>query len=360
MNSFDLKFINEAHNIAEKNFGTTFPNPVVGCVIAKNGKIISKGVTSKSGRPHAEEIAIRKAGIKAKDSTMYVTLEPCFHNSPNGSCTDQILRSGIKEIFISITDPDPRTNNKSIKKLKLNKIKVHKGLNKNRTYTLNKFFFESLKNKKPYTKVKMAISNDEKIAWSNYKSKWISNKKSRDYSHKIRLNSQAILTTSKTIIKDNPRFTIRQNGKIIKHIPIVIIDNNLKISLHSKILKDIHKKRIIIFTSRNNNKFKKLKQMGCEVILLKKIKDKSLNLKNIFDIIYKLKISDLLVEAGGIFLSNLIRNNLVQELHIFKANFNIGSNGKSLLLNKKLYDLKKKLIEKRKFNDNYYYKYIIN
>ena len=85
MNSFDLKFINEAHNIAEKNFGTTFPNPVVGCVIGKNGKLISKGVTSKSGRPHAEEIAIKKAGTKAKGATMYVTLEPCFHNSPAGS-----------------------------------------------------------------------------------------------------------------------------------------------------------------------------------------------------------------------------------------------------------------------------------
>ena len=360
MNSFHLKFIKEAHNIAEKNFGTTFPNPVVGCVIAKNRKLISKGVTSKSGRPHAEEIAIKKAGKKAKGATMYVTLEPCFHNSPEGSCTDQILRSGIKEIFVSINDPDPRTNNKSINKLKLNKIKVHKGISKNRTYTLNKFFFESLKNKKPYTKVKMAISNDEKIAWSNYKSKWISNVRSRDYAHKIRLNSQAILTTSKTIIKDNPRFTIRQKGKIIKHIPIVIIDNNLKISLNSKILKDIHKKRIIIFTSSNNSKFKKLKQIGCEVILLKKTKDKSLSLKNIFDIIFILKFSDLLVEAGGIFLSNLLKNNLVQELHIFKADFNIGFDGKPLLLNKKLYDIKKKLIEKRKFNDNYYYKYLIN
>ncbi len=144
MNSFHIKFINEAHNIAEKKFGTTFPNPVVGCVIAKNGKFISKGVTNKSGRPHAEEVAIKKAGKKAKGATMYVTLEPCFHNSPEGSCTDQILRSGIKEIFISIVDPDPRTNNKSINKLKHNKIKVYKGINKNRTFSVNKFFFDCI------------------------------------------------------------------------------------------------------------------------------------------------------------------------------------------------------------------------
>ncbi|SVB56699.1 uncharacterized protein METZ01_LOCUS209553, partial [marine metagenome] len=101
VNSSHIKFINEAHNIASRHFGSTFPNPVVGCIIAKNNKIISKGVTSKSGRPHAEEVALKKAGTKAKGASMYVTLEPCFHNSINGSCSDQILRAGIKEIFIS-------------------------------------------------------------------------------------------------------------------------------------------------------------------------------------------------------------------------------------------------------------------
>ena len=109
-----LKFINYAHNLASKNFGKTFPNPSVGCIIIKNNKIISKGVTSSTGRPHAEEIALKKAGKKAIGASMYVTLEPCFHSSQNGSCTDQILRSGIKEIYISCVDQDPRTKNKSI------------------------------------------------------------------------------------------------------------------------------------------------------------------------------------------------------------------------------------------------------
>ena len=360
MNSVHFQFINEAHNIAFKKFGSTFPNPVVGCVIVKNNKIISKGVTNKSGRPHAEEIAIKKAGLKAKGATMYVTLEPCFHSSSSGSCTDQILRSGIKEIFISTIDPDPRTNNKSIKKLKLNKVKVNKGIGREKTFLLNKFFFESLKSKKPYTKVKMAISKDEKIAWKNYNSKWISNYKSRTYAHKIRLRSQAILTTSKTIIKDNPRFTVRENNKIIKYNPLIIIDKNLKIPLNAKIFNHIHEKRVIIFTTINNNKFRKLKQIGCEIVLLNRRKNGMMSLKNIFDKIYKLKISDILVEAGGIFLTNLIKDNLVNELHIFQTSFTIGPKGKSLLIDKKLENIKKKLIEKRKFNDNYYYKYVIS
>ena len=144
---------------------------------------------------------------------------------------------------------------------------------------LNKFFFVSLKSKKPYTKVKMAISNDEKIAWGNYKSKWISNSKSRQHAHNLRNLSQAILTTSKTIIKDNPRFTVRKNNKIIKNLTTIIIDNSLKIPLNAKLLKDINKKRVIIFTSKNNKKSKYLKKIGCEVFFVNKQVNNKLNLK---------------------------------------------------------------------------------
>ena len=227
MMSNHLKFINLAHDIASKNLGKTFPNPSVGCIISKNNKIISRGVTSSTGRPHAEEIALKKAGKKSKGATMYVTLEPCFHSSQNGSCTDQILRSGIKEVYVSCIDQDPRTKNKSISKLKRNKIKVIVGIQKDKTLSTNNFFFKSILKKKPFTKVKMAISSDDKIAWSNYKSKWISNSKSRKYVHDLRSKSQAILTTSKTILKDNPRFTVRKNNKIIKYLNVVVIDKNL-------------------------------------------------------------------------------------------------------------------------------------
>jgi len=359
VNLSHIKFINEAHNIASRRFGSTFPNPVVGCIIAKNNKIISKGVTNKSGRPHAEEVALKKAGEHAKGATMYVTLEPCFHNSINGSCSDQILRSGIKEIYISSIDPDKRTNGRSVKKFKLNKMKTHTGIQINKTRELNKFFFKNIKTKKPYIKVKMAISNDEKIAWQDYSSKWISNKRSRIYAHKIRERSQAILTTAKTIVKDNPSLTIRKKHQITKHLPIIVIDRNLKIPLDSKILKERSKKRIIIFTSKKNNKIEKLKQIGCEIEIIKENKNGMFNLNKILFKIYKLKISDILVEAGGIFFTNLIRDNLVDEFHLFRANFNIGKSGKPMLVNKKLNNLNLSLINKKQFKNNFYYKYYI-
>ena len=358
MISNHLKFINQAHQIASKNLGKTFPNPSVGCLICKNNQIISKAVTSSTGRPHAEETALAKAGKQAKGATMYVTLEPCFHSSQNGSCTDQILRSGIKQIVISCIDQDPRTKNKSINKLKRNKIKVITGISKDRTISINKFFFKSLKKKKPFTKVKMAISSDEKIAWSNYKSKWISNSKSRSYAHSLRAKSQAILTTSKTIIKDNPRFTVRKKNTIIKNINIVIIDKNLKLSLNAKLLNNLHDKRVIIFTSKKNLKSQKLKQLGCEIIEMRLEKNK-LNLKKLFTHLYRLKISDLLVEAGGILFADLLKNNLIDEILLFQAPFTIGKKGIPVIKENDLKNIKKKLLETIKFDDNLYFKYEI-
>lgn len=353
-----LKFINQAHNIAYKNLGKTFPNPAVGCIVSKNNKIIAKAVTSSSGRPHAEEIALKKAGKKAKGAIMYVTLEPCFHSSQNGSCTDQILRSGIKEIYISCIDQDLRTKGKSISKLKRNKIKVIVGIEKDKTMSVNKFFFKSLQKKKPFTKLKMAISSDNKIAWSNYKSKWITNSKSRYYVHTLRSKSQAILTTAKTIIKDNPRFTVRKNNKIIKNLNVIVVDKNLSIPLNSRVLNNLHDKRVIIFTNKNNAKSKKLKQLGCEIIEIKIINNE-FNLKKVFSLLYKLKISDLMVEAGGIFFANLIKHRLVDEIHLFKSQRLIGEKGIPVIKSYELNNIKKTLLEKIKFDDNVYLKYEI-
>mgnify|MGYP001331661506 CR=1 FL=1 len=359
MTSIHKRFLLKAHSLAGKNFGKTFPNPSVGCIIVKNNKIISKGATAKAGRPHAEEIALKKAKKNSFGSTMYVTLEPCNHDSYNGSCTNQIIRSGIKSIFIANSDPDPRTNKKSIKKLQKNNIKTNVGLTHKKTYELNKFFFKSLKNKKPFTKVKMAISKDEKIAWEDYKSKWISNIRSRNFAHILRNKSQAILTSSKTIIKDNPRFTVRKNNKIIKFLPLIIIDNLLKIPLKSYVLNTLSKRRVIIFTSQNNKKSQYLKKIGCEIFFIKKKNNLKLNFNDIFKKIYLIGIRDILVEAGGIFLTELLKNKLVDELHLFKSPKKIGKKGIPFLIGKSMKDLKMTIISKKKFGNDKYLNYLI-
>tara|TARA_Y100001970_G_scaffold280264_1_gene388960 strand:- start:730 stop:1815 length:1086 start_codon:yes stop_codon:yes gene_type:complete len=354
------KYLFRAHLLAKRNFGRTFPNPSVGCLIVKNNKIISKGITASAGRPHAEEIALKNAGKNSKGSTMYVTLEPCNHKSYNASCTNQIIRSGIRKIFIAAIDPDPRTNSKSIKKLIQNNIDTYYNITSDKTYSLNKFFFISQKNNRPFIKVKMAISNDEKIAKHNYKSKWISNSESRKFAHKLRNFSQAILTTSKTIIKDNPRFTVRKNNKVIRHMPVIVIDNYLKTPINSRVLKYISRRRVIIFTSTKNQKYEILKRLGCEIILMKKDKNLQLSLKRIFKKILFLGIKDILVESGGIFLTNLLKNNLVDEMHIFKSKKVIGNKGIPLIIGKSINDIYFVNINKKKFGNDEYSNYVIN
>ena len=203
MQNSNIKFLKVAHNLAKTSLNKTFPSPVVGCVIVNNKKIVAKGVTGIGGRPHAEEVALNGYNKSMKNSTLYVTLEPCHHKSANGSCAKQIIDANIKKIYIASKDPDLRTHGKTIKLFKRKKIKIHLGLTKNLTEKENQFFFYSISKSMPFVKVKMAISKDFKIAKSNYHSKWISNYLSRQYAHKIRDNSQAILTTAKTLIYDN-------------------------------------------------------------------------------------------------------------------------------------------------------------
>ena len=359
MKKIHKKYLLLAHTLAKKQFGKTFPNPSVGCVLVKNNKILSKSSTGLNGRPHAEEIVLKRAGKKSIGSTMYVTLEPCYHNSTFGSCAKQIVKSKIKNIYISKIDPDSRTNRKSIKFFKKNYIKTYVELLSEKLNQLNNFYFISKKLRRPYIKVKMAISKDEKIAWQDFSSKWISNSKSRNYAHNIRDKSQSILTTAKTVIKDNPRFTVRQNNKIIRYLNIIVIDCSLKISFKSKIFKNISKKRIIIFTSKNNKKTAKLEKLGCEVIIMKKNNKSRMNLKIIFKKIYQLQIRDILVEAGGVLFTQLIKTSLIDELHIFRAPIKIGNHGIPLIIGKSINDLNLKKISKKRFGNDQYSNYVI-
>lgn len=354
------RYMNLAQRYSKMSIGYSYPNPSVGCVIVSykdnsKGRVISYGYTGNNGRPHAEEIALKKAGKKSNGATMYVTLEPCNHKSQKNSCVQQIIDSGIKKIYIAKSDPDPRTNKKSIKKLLGKGMKVNLGLTSDNTYNNNTFFFQSIKNKRPFIKVKMAISNDQKIAWSNYKSKWISNSKSRDYGHKLRFYSQSIMTTSRTIIKDNPHFTVRKKNKILKYLTVIIIDRLLRTPIDSYLIKTLSKRRIIIFTYKSGKKFNKLKSLGCEIYQIKTSNiNKKFNLSLICKKLFLLNISDILVESGGIFFTNLLSKKLVDQIHIFKAPFSIGNSGKPMIINKNFEDIKFIEISKKKFGKDVY------
>ena len=309
--------------------GATGKNPPVGCVIVKNDILLSYGRTGISGRPHAEEEAINNVADKKNlvGSSMYVTLEPCAHKNLNGlSCADQIYRTGIKEVFVGCVDPDPRTNKKGINLLKKKEITVHENFLKEEASKLYDGFFSRILNKRPYISLKIACSLDGKIALKNNKSKWITNELSRTYSHFLRSQNDAIMTSSSTILNDNPRMNCRLNG-LEKRSPIkIILDRYLKVSSKYKIYDQSTKNDIFVYSFFESEKHL------IENAFIKKIKvDKKLNNNHFFNFVFKdlasKGINNLLIETGAIINTLLLSLNLVDELIIFRSGNIIGNDG---------------------------------
>ncbi len=322
-----------AIELAKKGIYTTSPNPSVGCIITEGNKILSEGYHLKSGSDHAEVIALKNLKNKVNNETcMYITLEPCCHTGKTGPCTDTIIKSGIKNIFISMLDPNPLVKGKGVKKLRSNGISVNIGLCKDLSEKINRGFISRVTKKIPYVTAKQAISMDYKI--TNPKSKWISSAQSRKDVQYFRAKSCAILVSSKTIIKDNSKLKIKlkksdlnNNEKIIHPIRIVL-DTNLSLNINKYNIFEGKEKKIIfnsISTSYNENK---------NIDFIKIRKDKNgLRLKNIFNILaIKYEINNLYIEPGSKLLNTLVSYNLIDELVFYKSPEIIGKLGLSTLV----------------------------
>ena len=189
--------------------GKTTPNPMVGTVLVKNNLIIAEGFHSRAGGPHAEVVALRKAGNKARGADLYVNLEPCCHVGRTPPCTDAIIQSGVSRVFAGMKDPNKLVQGKGIRVLKAAGIKVSVGMMKNDCEKLNEVFVKVMKTGVPFVTVKTAMSLDGKIATREGDSQWISGIKSRDFVHELRNQNDAILVGTNTILKDNPQLTCR-------------------------------------------------------------------------------------------------------------------------------------------------------
>ncbi len=214
----DQRFISYALKLAQRNLGGTSPNPVVGCVIVSDGKIISSGVTARGGRPHAEKIAIDKIADKKilDGATIYVTLEPCSHFGQTSPCVDEIIKNKFKKVVIATQDPDSRVDGKGIAKLREAGIDLTCGpwdkILEKEAKEINRGFFTAKKLGRPFVTLKIATSLDGKIATKNFDSKWITSENARNFSHLLRAKNDAILVGANTVAKDNPRLDCRLPG----------------------------------------------------------------------------------------------------------------------------------------------------
>ena len=314
----DKYFMNIAINLAYSHKGYTGSNPSVGCVVVKNNNIVSYGVTSYFGRPHAEINALSNNN-KIKNSTVYLTLEPCVHFGKTAPCTSALIKSQVKKVIYSLEDTDPRTSNKSKKILNQNNIIVKSGLLQNKSKKLYESYNYSKKINFPYLTAKLACSKKLKIF--NDKSH-ISNIYSNQVAHILRSRNQGILTTYKTINIDNPKLSCRIYGQE-KFSPIkIIIDKELKIKKKSYVISNSDQ-TIIFHSSKNKSKLNFLKSSNVKTYFIKKDKDNLLNFLDILKKIYKLGITSVLIESGPIFLSHLLKLDIINEFYLFKSDIKI-------------------------------------
>ncbi len=311
--------------MAEKNLGKTGHNPSVGSIIVKNNTVISSGVTSINGRPHAEFNALNKVK-NAIGSTLYTSLEPCIHQGKTPPCTDIIIKKKIKKVFFGFEDPDLRTFKKAkkilnTKGIKTKLIKSKKYNNFYRSYYINRKF------KIPFISAKIAISKD--YFTINKKEKWISNTFSRKITHIIRSTHDGIISTSQSINLDNALLNCRIQG-LNKYKPdLFIIDLNLKLKKNLLLNKILKKRKTYLITYKINIKKAQIyKKKGYKIIFVNSLVNKN-NFNLLFKKIYKMGYSRILVEAGLTLLNTLIKNKLINDLYIFKTNYNLKNRGKN-------------------------------
>lgn len=300
------KFMKKALELAEK--GNTSPNPLVGCVIVKDNKIVGQGFHEKFGGPHAEINALKKAGKKSKGATMYVTLEPCNHYGKTPPCTNSIIKAGIKKVIVSMLDPNPLMKGKSLKQLEKKGIKTEKGLLEEKAKKINENYIKFISTKKPFVILKAAITLDGKIATEKFDSKWISSKESREKVHELRSKTDAILVGENTILKDNPRLTSRiKKGKN----PLRIIITTKKLSSKLNVFKD---ENFLIATTRKE--LFKEKNFENKVLELKGKKG-LVDLKKLMKELGKRNISSLFVEGGSGIFTSFVKEKLADKLMLF-------------------------------------------
>ncbi|MDD3593523.1 MAG: bifunctional diaminohydroxyphosphoribosylaminopyrimidine deaminase/5-amino-6-(5-phosphoribosylamino)uracil reductase RibD [Candidatus Gastranaerophilales bacterium] len=309
-------FMKKCIQIAEKSSGHVSPNPLVGCVIVDDcGNLVSQGRHKKYAEAHAEYSALKKAGAKAKNATLFVNLEPCNHHGKTPPCSKFIIKAGIKKVVIGNTDPNVKAMG-GIEALTMAGIDVKVGILEEECRKLNEIFFCNFEKNKPFIAIKTATTLDGKVATKTGASKWISCKESRLKVHRLRNRYDAIITSSTTVINDNPAFTSRiPRGRN----PIrVIVDRELKTLPDSKVY-FTNTSKIYVATDKDIPQ-EKMEKYPEHVNFIKcPLKEGHVDLNFLMKELFKLKICSILVEAGGIFSAAMLKTNKVDKIYQFIA-----------------------------------------
>ncbi|HBO84675.1 MAG TPA: bifunctional diaminohydroxyphosphoribosylaminopyrimidine deaminase/5-amino-6-(5-phosphoribosylamino)uracil reductase RibD [Deltaproteobacteria bacterium] len=321
--------MNIAIGLAKKGVGRTSPNPQVGAVVVRDGKVVGKGFHKMAGLPHAEVNALKDAGSLAKGADLYVTLEPCDHYGKTPPCTDTIIKSSIKRVFVGMEDPNPVVSGKGVIKLRKKGIAVNTGILEEECRKIDEPYIKYITTNKPYVILKLAAALDGRIATASGESKWITSEKSREYCHNLRMRSDAVMVGIGTVLRDNPLLTVRlaKKNRGIKNPVRVVIDSRLRIPLAANVFNTKNGKLIIATTKYSNiAKIRKAEQRGAEVIVIGS-KERQVDLKKLMTELGGMGITSILIEGGSRLAASAIRSGIVDRLLVFYAPVLLGGDG---------------------------------
>ncbi len=316
----DEKYMRRALSLARKGLGRTSPNPMVGAVLVRAGRAVGEGYHHRAGEPHAEVLALRMAGKKARGATLYLNLEPCNHFGRTPPCTEAVLKAGVKRVVVGMKDPNPLVAGRGIKRLRKAGVVVDVGVLEEACRELNAPFSKYITQGKPYVTLKAALTLDGKIATGSGDSRWISSAASRNYVHALRRNIDAILVGIGTVLKDDPLLTARPEGKTVSKQPLrIVADSRLRISLHSQILRTASRYPTLIATTAAAppGKIRRIQATKAAVWVLPKDPQGKVNLARLLKELGRQGIVSLLLEGGAGLNASALQSRLVDRILFF-------------------------------------------
>ena len=322
-----MDYMKQALSLAKLALGQVSPNPAVGAVVVKEGEVVGQGYTQPPGSWHAEVMALKQAGEKARGGELYVTLEPCCHYGRTPPCAQAIIGAGINEVHLAVLDPNPLVSGKGADELEREGIKVYLGEHEEEAKEVNEAYTKFITTGTPLVTAKFAVSLDGKIATRSGDSKWISGSEARKYVHNLRYTADAIMAGVNTVLADDPRLTARcggGTGGTARKQPLrVIVDGKGRTPATAQIFSEPGNVLLALGKSVEPKRKEAFARAGAEILELS-LEGGLVDLKSLLKALGEKEITSVLVEGGGILLGSLFDQGLVDKVVAFIAPIIIG------------------------------------
>lgn len=311
----DNPFMKKALTLARR--GRTSPNPMVGAVIVRDGKVVGAGFHPKAGEPHAEVFALRAAGELARGADLYVTLEPCCHHGKTPPCTDSIIESGVRRVFAAMVDPNPQVAGQGIECLRAAGIEVEVGIMESEARKLNEGFVKRVTTGLPFVLWKAAMTLDGKIATRTGDSRWVTGEKARKEVHRLRSRYDAVIVGVGTVLADDPELTVRDIRGAVNPLG-VIVDSNASTPPTARVIRSQSRTLIAVTKHAPEDRVQALRNAGAELLVLQDIGGR-VDLRTLMINLAEIGINSALLESGGELAASMLNAGLIDRGLIFIA-----------------------------------------